>query len=107
MGSYGENRKQIHIFNKFDPCCFAGDLSKNYEDIIKDKLIILGKGHFDIDIDESNTKHSISKNTLTKIRCGRALGWHNIFDYIKKSIEWSCGDNFLLFDNFSTRRRST
>jgi len=67
MGSYGENRKQIHIFNKFDPCCFAGDLSKNYEDIIKDKLIILGKGHFDIDIDESNTKHSISKNTLTKI----------------------------------------
>ena len=39
----------------------------NYEDIIKDKLIILGKGHFDIDIDESNTKHSISKNTLTKI----------------------------------------
>ena len=67
MGSYGENRKQIHIFNKFDPCCFSGDLSKNYEDIIKDRLIILDKGQFDVEIDESNTKHSISKNTLTKI----------------------------------------
>jgi len=67
MGSYGENRKQMHIFNKFDPCCFSGDLSKNYEDIIKDRLIILGKGQFDIEIDESNTKHSISKNTLAKI----------------------------------------
>ena len=67
MGSYGENRKQMHIFNKFDPCCFSGDLSKNYEDIIKDRLIILGKGQFDIEIDESNTKHSISKNALAKI----------------------------------------
>ncbi len=67
MGSYGENRMQMHIFNKLDPCCFSGDLSMNYENIIKDRLIVLGKGQFDIEIDESNTKHSISKYTLAKI----------------------------------------
>ena len=35
MCSYGENRMQMHIFNKLDPCCFSGDLSMNYENIIK------------------------------------------------------------------------
>ena len=67
MGSHGENRKQMHIFNQYDPCCFSGDLSKNYEHIIKDKLIILGEGQFAVEIDETNTKHSISENTLARI----------------------------------------
>lgn len=66
MSSYGENRKLTQIFNKYDPCCFSGENSKIYENVIKEKLVNL-EGNFEIFIDDTHKKHKISEVTLNLI----------------------------------------
>ena len=58
MGSYGKDRKQIQIFNEFDPCCFSGNFYTYYDDVVKLKLSSLGEGKFDVILDSSHKKHS-------------------------------------------------
>ena len=64
LSSYGEDRKFIQIFNKYDSCCFSGELYKTYENEIKESLFILNKGHFDIFLDDSHKTHKISDYSL-------------------------------------------
>jgi len=64
MSSYGEDRKFIQIFNKYDSCCFSGELYKTYENEIKESLLLLNKGHFDIFLDDSHKTHKISDYSL-------------------------------------------
>ena len=63
LGSYGDGRKHIQIFNKNDPCCFSGNGYETYEFIIKDKMLQLGKGSFQIFIDNTHNEHKISDTT--------------------------------------------
>ena len=67
MASYGDNRGQLQIFNKYDPCCFSGLGFKTYESEVKNTVSNLGKGKFDIYLDETNNKHSISDESLGMI----------------------------------------
>lgn len=69
MDSYGDDRKSIQILNKYDSCCFAGELYAQfpYENAIKTKLAQLGKGEFSVYIDDTHTGHQISHWTLNKI----------------------------------------
>lgn len=64
VASYGDNRGQLQIFNKYDPCCFSGLGFQTYESEIKNSISNLGKGTFDIFLDETNKKHSISEESL-------------------------------------------
>ena len=64
LGGYGDGRKHIQIFNKNDPCCFSGNGSETYEFVIKDRISQLGKGDFQIFIDDSHKEHKISENVL-------------------------------------------
>jgi len=64
MSSYGENRGQLQIFNKYDPCCFSGTEYITYENEIKQIISNLGHGQFEMFLDENNLKHSISKESL-------------------------------------------
>ena len=64
LSAYGDGRQHIQIFNKNDPCCFSGDGSKTYEFVIKDRISQLGKGDFQIFIDDSHKEHKISENVL-------------------------------------------
>ncbi len=64
MGSYGDDRKLIQIFNKYDPCCFDGELYQSYEDEVKRTVSNLQKGKFKIYLDDSHKEHKISENTL-------------------------------------------
>lgn len=64
MASYGDGREQLQIFNKYDPCCFSGTAFVTYENIIKERLSILGHGNFSVFIDEENKDHSISDKSL-------------------------------------------
>ncbi len=64
LDSYGKDRKFVQIFNKYDPCCFGGNVSKTYEFEIKETIQGLGKGTFEIFIDESHKEHKISENSL-------------------------------------------
>ena len=64
LGAYGDGRQHIQIFNKNDPCCFSGNGYETYEFIIKDKISQLGKGTFQILIDDTHNGHKISDHTL-------------------------------------------
>lgn len=64
MASYGENREHIQIFNKYDPCCFSGDLYLDYESVVFSKVKSLGSGSFMIFIDDSHHEHKISEKSL-------------------------------------------
>ena len=64
LGAYGDGRQHIQIFNKNDPCCFSGNGYETYEFVIKDKISQLGKGTFQILIDDTHNEHKISDHTL-------------------------------------------
>ena len=64
LGAYGDGRQHIQIFNKNDPCCFSGNGYETYEFVIKDKMSQLGKGTFQVIIDDTHNEHKISDHTL-------------------------------------------
>ncbi len=53
MGSFGNERKLLLIYNEFDPCCFFGELYYDFPfgDILKSNLKKIGEGEFDIIIE--------------------------------------------------------
>ena len=67
MSSYGENRKFVQIYNQFDSCCFDGDFFKTYEHVIKEKIKQLGKGTYDVYLDDTHYQHIISDYALNII----------------------------------------
>jgi len=67
LGSYGEDRGQLQIFNKFDSCCFAGVRYKVYESEIKNVISSLGVGTFGVFLDDTHREHKISEVALSKI----------------------------------------
>jgi len=67
LSAYGEDRKHIQIFNKYDPCCFSGNGYESYEFFIKDRLLQLGEGNFQIFIDDTHSEHKISNTVLEYI----------------------------------------
>ena len=64
LNSYGDNRKFVQIFNKYDSCCFSGELYKSYKNEIQESINQLKKGHFDIFLDDSHKTHKISEYAL-------------------------------------------
>ena len=67
LAAYGDGRKHIQIFNKNDSCCFSGNGYETYEFVIKDKMLQLGKGNFQILIDDTHNEHKISDHTLNLV----------------------------------------
>tara|TARA_B100000315_G_scaffold16068_1_gene14386 strand:+ start:243 stop:1376 length:1134 start_codon:yes stop_codon:yes gene_type:complete len=67
LGAYGDGRNHVQIFNKNDPCCFSGNGYETYEFVIKDKMLQLGEGNFQIFIDDTHNEHKISGHTLKLI----------------------------------------
>ena len=67
LGAHGDGRQHIQIFNKNDPCCFSGNGYNTYEFVIKDKISQLGKGNFQIFIDDTHNQHKISDHILKSV----------------------------------------
>lgn len=67
MSAYGDNKKFVQIFNKYDPCCFSGEFYKIYEDEIKQKVSELKRGTFEVYLDDSHKEHKISDYSLNLI----------------------------------------
>jgi hypothetical protein len=67
MSSYGEKREHIQIFNKYDPCCFAGLKYEHYEVEIQQIVSNLGKGNFNVISDDTHNQHMISNFALELI----------------------------------------
>ena len=62
LGSAGVGRRQLQIFNKYDPAYAWGIRYQVYEEKIKSVLRELGTGAFSVYLDTRNTKHSISRD---------------------------------------------
>lgn len=67
LDSYGNDRKFVQIFNKFDPCCYWGTAFQSYETELKEKIILLQPSEFKIFLDDSHSKHIISEKMLQLI----------------------------------------
>ena len=67
LSAYGNDRKHVQFFYKNDPCCYSGNGYESYEFFIKEKLLQLGKGNFQIFIDNTHTEHKISNTVLEYI----------------------------------------
>ena len=60
MSSYGQNREFVQIFNKHDPCCFAGNLYESYYQSTENIIAKLKHGKFTIVLDDTHYRHDIS-----------------------------------------------
>ena len=64
MGSFGEGRGQLQILNKYDSCCFAGIKYRTYENAVRQAVKRLGRGKFEIYLDDTHKEHKISEEVL-------------------------------------------
>lgn len=67
LGGYGSGRQQIYVTNQFDPCCFAGTFPDIFDDIVSDRIDLLGAGDWDYYRDSTTGIHQIAPNTLTQV----------------------------------------
>lgn len=67
LGSYGEGRRQLQVLNKYDNVCLAGDGYLTYEKEVQRTVAQLGKGRFDVYLDDSHKGHKISRHALDVI----------------------------------------
>ena len=69
MGSFGNERKLLLIYNEFDPCCFSGNAYEQFpfKDVVENKIKKIGPGNFDVIIDEEQNKHVISHEIISNI----------------------------------------
>ncbi len=64
LGAFGKGRAQIQLLNQYDSCCFAGIRYRTYEHTMREVMRSLGKGKFDIFLDDSHKDHMISAESL-------------------------------------------
>lgn len=70
LGGMGEGRKQIMITSKYDDCCFFGEPEKTvntFKEIVKEKVIELGKGAWKHELDTTHREHTISPWMLENV----------------------------------------
>lgn len=72
MGSVGEARKQIQFLNLHDPDVFAGTRHTQWVPKVQAAVSALGAGEYDFYLDETHTRHSISKEVLANILADNA-----------------------------------
>ena len=60
LSSIGNDRAFYQIFNKNDPCCFAGETFKVNHEPLKKFVLQFNSGYFDIILDDTHDKHIIS-----------------------------------------------
>ena len=67
LASFGENREQIKIINKFDSCCHGGITYQVFEEEMMETMVKLNNGNFTIFLDETHNRHKISDTALQVI----------------------------------------
>lgn len=60
-------RRQLQIFNQFDPCCRRGITALTYRDPVRDAVNNIGGGSFEVLIDDSFIGHKISPHAISLI----------------------------------------
>ena len=63
LASSGSGRRQMQIFNRYDSCCYNNSKGKLYETSIQRAVQRCCHGRFDVVVDETHTRHQISRYT--------------------------------------------
>ena len=67
LATLGEGRRQMHIFNRYDSCCYNNTKGKLYEPAVQKTVEACCAGRFDFVIDETHNRHAISPFALETI----------------------------------------
>jgi hypothetical protein len=67
MATHPRDRRQMQLFNQYDPSCCWGIRYELYLDKIKGRLGQVGGGEFDVYLDSSHFKHMLSRQALQVI----------------------------------------
>ncbi len=67
LGSSGQKRGQLQIFNQFDKCCFRNVKALHYEEAIYKSVRSIGPGRFRVLIDKTHARHKISRFAFNHI----------------------------------------
>ncbi|HXC50250.1 MAG TPA: hypothetical protein VN634_05145 [Candidatus Limnocylindrales bacterium] len=63
----GRPRKQIQVLNRFDSCCFNGDVYKTYAEPLEQLTGAINHGDWSIFIDDTHRDHVISPHVLKDV----------------------------------------
>lgn len=63
LAAHGAGRKAVQIFNRSDPCCYAGDWWQTYDAPVREAVRKTGSGVFQI-VSVDSDAHSISPDAL-------------------------------------------
>ena len=67
MGAYGAGRKQIHILNQYDSCCFWGVNYRTFAPFVTETVHFLQDGFYDVWLDSSHKDHQISEKAIQEV----------------------------------------
>ena len=68
LSAAGKGRAHLHLFNRFDRCCFRNVKGRLYEPTLRERLAAIGiGGAFSVAIDETHARHAISGHGVATI----------------------------------------
>lgn len=67
MATYPGDRRQMQVFNQYDNSCCWGIRYELFLDKVKERLMDVGGGEFDVYLDSSHLKHMLSQQALQAI----------------------------------------
>jgi hypothetical protein len=67
LGGYGSLRKQIHVLNQYDSCCFWGVNYRTYEPYATAAVHELGAGGYQVHLDSTHAEHKISDDVIDTV----------------------------------------
>lgn len=67
LASVGRHRRQTQILNRFDACCFNGVGHRSYEPVVRQRIEVIGNGHWELLEDATHGEHAISPHALDVI----------------------------------------
>ncbi|MEU9202841.1 hypothetical protein [Streptomyces sp. NPDC048332] len=67
LASVGRHRRQMQILNRFDACCFNGVGHRSYEPVVRQRIEVIGNGHWELLEDATHGEHAISPHALDVI----------------------------------------
>ncbi|MFI6875259.1 hypothetical protein ACIBL6_17660 [Streptomyces sp. NPDC050400] len=67
LAAVGRDRRQMQILNRFDACCFNGVGHRSYDPVVRQRVEVIGNGHWELLEDATHGEHTISPHALDVI----------------------------------------
>ena len=67
LGSVGEGRSQLQVYNQLDSCCFGGTKWETYAPSVAGRVAELGSGEFRVFLDDTHMDHALSGVAMEQI----------------------------------------